>query len=53
VTIYGTYWNVPEGCASIVTDYMNAGSIENLLEYAGAMPETAIKEIATGVLNSL
>ena len=53
ISIHGTFWNVPEGCASIVTDFMNAGSIENLFDSVGALPEAVIRDIALGVLKSL
>ena len=53
MSVHGTYWNVPEGCASIVTDYLNAGSVENLFDSIGALPEAVIKEIAQGTLKAL
>lgn len=44
---------MPEGCASIVTDYMNAGSIEDLFDSIGALPESAMKEVTQGVIKAL
>ena len=29
--VFGTFWNVPEGCVSIVLEHLNAGSLENFL----------------------
>jgi len=51
--VYGTFWNVPEGCVSVVMEYLNAGSLENLLESAGALPEQVLLEIATKLLNCI
>lgn len=28
IRVYGTCWNVPEGCVSIITEHMNAGSLQ-------------------------
>jgi len=27
VRVYGTWWNVPEGCVSIIMEHMNGGSL--------------------------
>ena len=27
IRIYGTFWNSPEGCVSVVTDYSGSGSL--------------------------
>jgi serine/threonine protein kinase len=51
--VYGTFWNVPEGCVSVVMEYLNAGSLENLLESAGALPEQVLLEIAINLLQSI
>jgi serine/threonine protein kinase len=51
--VYGTFWNVPEGCVSVVMEYMNAGSLENLLESVGALPEYALLEITRSLLESI
>ncbi len=48
--VYGTFWNVPEGCVSVVMENLNAGSLENLLESAGALPEQVLLELATKLL---
>ena len=44
-SVYGTFWNVPEGCVSVVFEHSNAGSLENLLESVGAIPEKVLLEI--------
>ncbi len=51
--VYGTFWNVPEGCVSVVMEYLNAGSLENLLESAGALPEQVLLELATKLLQCI
>ena len=38
-SILGTHWNSPEGCVSIVIEHMNGGSLQNLLESVGSIPE--------------
>ena len=47
LTIHETFWNSPEGHLSIVTDHMNGGTLNVLREYAGAIPEQILKEIAS------
>lgn len=51
--VYGTFWNVPEGCVSVVMEHLNAGSLENLLESVGALPEQVLLEIATKLLQCI
>lgn len=44
--IYGAHWNTPEGWVSLIMEYMNGGSLLNLLESVGALPESILLEIA-------
>jgi hypothetical protein len=53
VTIHGTHWNSPEGCVSLIMEYMNGGSLLNLLESVGALPESILVYIAQNVLKGL
>jgi len=46
VGIIGTHWNTPEGCVSIVFENMNGGSMLNLLQSVGSIPEDILREIA-------
>lgn len=39
VGIIGTHWNTPEGCVSIVFENMNGGSMLNLMQSVGSIPE--------------
>ena len=50
VNIVGTHWNTPEGCVSIVFENMNGGSMLNLLQSMGSIPEEILREIAQKVL---
>lgn len=53
VSIHGTHWNSPEGCVSLIMEYLNGGSLLNLLESVGALPENILLEITHSVLQSL
>ena len=53
VRIQGTFWNTPEGCVSIAMDYNKQGSLQNLLESIGALPEYVIKEVCWNVIKAL
>lgn len=48
--VYGAFWNVPEGHVSVVVEYMNGGSLENLLESTGALPELCLQELTIKLL---
>lgn len=53
IGIKGVHWNTPEGCVSLVFDYMNGGSLLNMLQSSGAMPEEILRQIAKQVLQGL
>ena len=53
VEIFDTKWLTPEGCVSIICEFMNAGSLQDLLDTVGAVPENCLKEIAHQVLRGL
>jgi len=64
VKIFGTYWNVPEGCVSVLLENINGCSLQviifiyflinqNILETVGTIPEKAIKQISVQTLSSL
>ena len=46
VNVHGTFWNIPEGCISVVMDFMNAGSLADLMASIGSVPERALRSIA-------
>ena len=43
VSTLGTHWNTPEGCVSVVLEHMNGGSLLNILESVGAIPEDNLR----------
>jgi len=51
--ISASFWNSPEGCVSVVTDYAANGSLQNLCQSVGALPENILKQIAKSVLKSI
>ncbi|KRX03384.1 Protein kinase-like domain [Pseudocohnilembus persalinus] len=53
IKLYGSFWNTPEGCVSILMEHLDGGSLQNLLESVGCMPERALKEISQQILGSL
>jgi serine/threonine protein kinase len=53
VKISASFWNSPEGCVSVVTDYSGSGSLHNLVLSVGALPESILKHLAKQVLRSL
>ena len=53
VRLKGVHWNTPEGCVSLVSEYLNGGSLLNVLQSAGAIPEPILKQIARKVLESI
>ncbi|CAD8194675.1 unnamed protein product [Paramecium octaurelia] len=53
VQVYATFWNTPEGYVSIVMEYMNGGSLQNLLESMGFLPERSIKQLVPPILQGL
>ncbi len=53
VDIAGTFWNSPEGCVSVVTEHMKGGSLLNLLESIGSIPEDLLRDMASKMLKAL
>lgn len=51
--INASFWNSPEGCVSVVDDYAANGSLLNLVDSVGALPESILKHIAKQILRSL
>lgn len=46
VKVHSSFWNSPEGCVSVVTDYAGCGSLHNLVLSIGALPESILKHLA-------
>lgn len=53
VKIIETFWNVPEGCLSIVSEFQNAGSLADLIKVIGTIPEQPLRQIAKFLLDAL
>ncbi len=49
VKVYDTYWNQPEGKVSILMEYLNAGSLNDLLNVTDSLPLGIVKQL-TGQL---
>jgi serine/threonine protein kinase len=51
--VNSTFWNVPEGCVSIVFEYLSGNSLTKLIDSVGSIPEfilsKVIKEVSKGV----
>lgn len=37
--IYGSFWNQPEGCVSLLSNFCSAFSLKTMLEITGSVPE--------------
>jgi hypothetical protein len=53
LALQGYLFNVPEGALSVITDYAQNGSLFNLLDSVFTLPESVIREIFVGIVNSL
>lgn len=51
--IYGSFWNQPEGCVSLLSNFCSAYSLKALLEITGSVPEKILQDIAKQALQSL
>lgn len=53
VKIHSCHWNTPEGCVSVIMDYSANGSLQNMTQSIGAIPESILKTLAKTVLRAL
>lgn len=53
VEVNASFWNCPEGCVTIIMEYMPGESLHRLCENIGAIPEKTLKDIAKRILNGL
>jgi len=53
IRIFETFWNSPEGCVSVVSDFAANGSLHNLIQSIGALPEHTLKNLAKSVLRGI
>lgn len=53
VEVNASFWNCPEGCVTIIMEYMPGESLHRLCENIGAIPEKVLKDIAKRILSGL
>ena len=53
IRIFDTFWNSPEGCVSVVSDFAANGSLQNLIGSIGALPESILKHLARQILRGV
>ena len=53
IRIFDTFWNSPEGCVSVISDFAANGSLLNLIQSIGALPEATLKHLARSILRSI
>ncbi|OMJ71233.1 hypothetical protein SteCoe_30620 [Stentor coeruleus] len=53
VEVNTSFWNSPEGCVTIVSDYMGGDSLAKLCDSIGSLPERILRSIARRVLIAL
>lgn len=53
IRVHETFWNSPEGCVSIILDFAANGSLSNLLNSVGGLPESILKQLAKQVLKAV
>jgi hypothetical protein len=53
VKIIDYLMNSPEGYCSVVSEYMNNSSLQNLIDTAGSLPETVLRNITSQLVKSL
>lgn len=51
--VHAAFWNSPEGCVSLVCEYLSGGSLLSLVDSAGALPEEVLADLARQILASL
>lgn len=53
ISIYFYQFNYPEGAVSILTEYFQRGTLQNLLDVVITLPESVIRELFIEVLENL
>lgn len=53
IRVHESFWNSPEGCVSIILDFAANGSLSNLLNSVGALPESILRQLANQVLKAI
>lgn len=52
IRVKSTFWNTPEGCVSLLTQYMD-GSMQDVLSNLGTLNEYSLKYIAKSALKGV
>ena len=53
MTMFDTYWNSPEGCLSIATEDIGQGTLSDMTDCVGMVPESALQELASQLAESI
>ena len=53
IEISSSFWNSPEGCVTLVMEYMPGDSLSKLCDSIGAIPERILRNISRRVLTAL
>lgn len=53
VEINSSFWNSPEGCVTLIMEYLPGDSLSKLCDTVGAIPERSLKSISRQVLRGL
>lgn len=53
LSVSSAHWNTPEGCVSVLLDYMNAGSVQALVDKIGRLPEAVLANLACQALRAV
>jgi hypothetical protein len=53
VEVSTSFWNSPEGCVTIVSEYMAGDSLAKLCDSVGSLPERILRSISRRVLTAL
>ena len=51
--LHNVQWNQPEGCASVISEFMNRGNMQCLVDFVGAIPESILKDITKQMVTLL
>ena len=48
--IHAVFWNNPEGCLSLLCEYMSGGSLQGAVETVGGLPEEVLADVTRQVV---
>jgi hypothetical protein len=50
IKVHQTFWNCPEGCISVLMDYLPGGSLLSVVKFTYSLPDKALQELARTLL---